>query len=100
MLTESVDKEAYVATLMHAAEHGAVELQTGRRGWTITDKARARRLGAGWTRSPAASPTCCPAPGSSFVAARKDVKAGKRLKTEVAVVRDRTPRRGRVSRAS
>ncbi|MDQ4052506.1 MAG: DUF2207 domain-containing protein, partial [Actinomycetota bacterium] len=38
ILTESIDKEAYVASLMHAAQHGAVDLQRGRDSWTITDK--------------------------------------------------------------
>ncbi len=37
VLNESIDRTAYVATLMHAAEHGAVDLGRTGKAWTITD---------------------------------------------------------------
>ena len=61
-----VDDEAFVATLMHAAEKGAIDLDRDD-GWTITDKA-GPPAGPGSTRSPPASPSCSAAPGTSFTA--------------------------------
>ena len=83
VLTESIDKEAYVATLMHAAQHGAVDLQRGHDSWVITDKGGPD----GWRGLDEVSSGVAhllSGPGTSFVAARKDVKAGERLKTEIA----------------
>ena len=83
VLTESIDKEAYVATLMHAAQHGAVDLQKGQDSWVITDKGGPD----GWRGLDEVTSGVAhllSGPGTSFVAARKDVKAGERLKTEIA----------------
>jgi hypothetical protein len=83
ILTESIDKEAYVATLMHAAQHGAVDLQRGPDSWTITDKGGPE----GWRgldQVTSGVAHLLSGPGTSFVAGKKDVKAGERLKTEVA----------------
>ena len=44
VLTESIDKEAYVATLMHAAQHGAVDLQRGHGQLGHHGQGRARRV--------------------------------------------------------
>ncbi len=89
ILTETIDKEAYVATLMHAAEHGAVDLQKGPDSWVITDK----RGPEGWRGLDEVSGGVAhllSGPGTSFVAARKDVKAGERLKTELADFESKT----------
>ena len=44
--SETVDRTTYVATLMHAAEKGAIDLTRGQNdSWTITDKAGAGGLG-------------------------------------------------------
>ena len=83
LLTESIDKEAYVATLMHAAQHGAVDLQRGQDSWVITDKGGPD----GWRGLDEVTSGVAhllSGPGTSFVAGKKDVKAGERLKTEVA----------------
>ena len=61
VLNESIDRTAYVATLMHAAEHGAVDLGRTGKAWTITD-AGGTSGGTGWTRSRRGSRTCWAAP--------------------------------------
>jgi hypothetical protein len=89
LLTESIDKEAYVATLMHAAQHGAVDLQRGQDSWTITDKGGPE----GWRgldQVTSGVAHLLSGPGTSFVAGKKDVKAGERLKTEVAAFETNT----------
>jgi hypothetical protein len=83
MYSESVDRTTYVATLMHAAEKGAVDLTRGAdQSWTISDKAGPQ----GWTGlDPVTTDTAhiLGGPGSSFTAGKHDVAAGQRLKTEL-----------------
>ena len=45
LVTEKVDDEQYVATLMYAAEKGAIDLDRADGAWTITDKQGAAGLG-------------------------------------------------------
>jgi hypothetical protein len=82
--SETVDRTTYVATLMHAAEHGAIDLTRGQNdSWTITDKAGP----AGWAGlDPVTTDVAhiLGGPGSSFTASKKDVSAGLRLKDEIA----------------
>ena len=83
IFTETIDRETYVATLLHAAERGAVELDGGAATWRITDKAGA----AGWAGlDPVTTGVAhlLGGPGSSFVASPTDVEAGKRLQKEIA----------------
>ena len=83
LVTEEIDDEQYVATLMYAAEKGAIDLNRTGEVWTITDKAGA----AGWAGlDPVTSGVAhlLGGPGTSFLAAPGDVEAGKRLKTEIA----------------
>ncbi|MDQ4055638.1 MAG: DUF2207 domain-containing protein, partial [Actinomycetota bacterium] len=83
ILTESIDREAYVATLLYAAERGAIDLQKNGDAWVITDKQGA----AGWAGLDEASLDIAQllgGPGTSFVASPKDVEAGKRLQTEIS----------------
>jgi hypothetical protein len=83
ILTEGIDREAYVATLMHAAQHGAIDLQKGQDSWTITDKGGPE----GWRGLDEVSSGVAhllSGPGSSFTAGKKDVSAGERLKEEIA----------------
>ncbi|NYJ02765.1 putative membrane protein YgcG [Nocardioides thalensis] len=82
ILTEGVNRQAYVATLLHAAEHGAVDLQRHPDGWTITDKNGAHGW-AGLDHVTTGIASLLSGPGTSFVAGRKDVSAGQRLKTEI-----------------
>ncbi|MGZ6745669.1 MAG: DUF2207 domain-containing protein [Nocardioides sp.] len=83
LLTEDVDRSAYVATLMHAAEKGAVTLDRRDDGWAITDQKGAEGW-AGLDPVTAGVAHLLGGPGSTFVAAKKDVAAGQRLKSEVA----------------
>ena len=81
--SETVDRTTYVATLMHAAEKGAIDLTRGQNdSWTITDKAGP----AGWAGLDPVTTDIAHilgGPGSSFTAQKKDVSAGLRLKSEV-----------------
>ncbi len=81
--SETVDRTTYVATLMHAAERGAIDLTRGEKdSWTIRDKAGP----AGWAGLDPVTTDIAHilgGPGSSFTAQKKDVSAGLRLKQEV-----------------
>jgi hypothetical protein len=83
ILSETVDRTTYVATLMHAAEKGAVDLTRGPNGsWTITDKAGPQ----GWAGLDAVTTDAAHilgGPGTSFTASSRDVSAGQRLKSEL-----------------
>src|SRR5919107_944204 len=85
MLSEGVDRRAFVASLMHAAEHGAVDLQRGgdNQSWTIKDKAGPQ----GWAGLDPVTTSVAgllSGPGSQFVAHRKDVAAGQVLQSQVS----------------
>jgi uncharacterized membrane protein YgcG len=81
---ETVDRETYVATLMHAAEKEAIDLTRDGDTWTIKD----RNGPAGWAKL---DPVTLGAahilggPGSTFTANKKDVAAGKRLRDEISL---------------
>lgn len=82
LLTEDVDSEQYVATLMYAADKGAIDLNQDNGAWTITDKNGAQ----GWAGlDPVTSGVAhlLGGPGSSFTARPNDVEGGKRLKSEI-----------------
>lgn len=82
ILTEKIDREQYVASLLYAAERGAIELDRTGDAWQITDKAGA----AGWAGlDPVTSGIAglLSGPGTTFVADRKDVDAGRRLSSEI-----------------
>ena len=83
ILDETVDRSTYVATLMHAAEKGAVDLTRGQGdAWTITDKAGPQ----GWAGLDPVTTDIAhilSGPGTSFTASKQDVSAGQRLKTEL-----------------
>jgi uncharacterized membrane protein YgcG len=81
--SEKVDRETYVATLMYAAEKGAVDLTHDGDTWTIKDK----NGPAGWAGlDPVTTDTAhlLGGPGATFTASKKDVAAGKRLGTEIS----------------
>lgn len=82
LLTERVENEGFVASIMQAAEHGAVNLQRDATGWTLTDSSGA----AGWAGLDAATRQVAgllSGPGASFSAGRESVSAGKTLKSEM-----------------
>jgi hypothetical protein len=81
--SETVDRTTYVASLMYAADKGAVDLTRGANdSWTITDKAGPQ----GWAGLDPVTTDIAHilgGPGSSFTASKKDVSAGLRLKDEL-----------------
>lgn len=82
VLTEKVGREAFVASIMQAAEKGAVDLTRSAGGWSIVDKAGA----AGWAgldRVTSGMAGLLTGPHSSFTANGSDVQAGERLKREL-----------------
>ena len=89
LVTEDVDDEQYVATLMYAAEHGAIDLGRADDAWTITDKQGAAG-GAGLDEVTSSVAHLLGGPGTSFTASPDDVSAGKRLKTEIASFEEHT----------
>ncbi len=83
ILDETIDRRGYVASLLHAAEHGAVDLRRDGDNWTITDKAGPQ----GWAGLDPVTTSIAgilSGPGSSFVASKKDVTGGQRLQSEVS----------------
>ena len=82
--SESIDREAYVATLMYAAEKEAIELTRDNDTWSIKD----RNGPNGWAGlDPVTLGTAhiLGGPGTAFTANKKDVQAGKRLRDEIAL---------------
>ena len=89
LLEEDVDEETYVATLMYAAEHGAIDLDKTGDAWTVTDQAGP----SGWAGLDPVTGSVAhllSGPGSTFVATPKDVEAGKRLKSEIESFEEKT----------
>ncbi|CAN5446726.1 DUF2207 domain-containing protein [soil metagenome] len=81
VLTETSTRMGYVASLMHAAEHGAIDLAKTGKAWTITDKGGAD----GWQDLDPVTLSVAHllgGPGTSFTADPDSVPAGLRLKTE------------------
>ncbi|HEX2896359.1 MAG TPA: DUF2207 domain-containing protein, partial [Marmoricola sp.] len=85
ILTEKVEDKAFVATMMYAAEHGAVQLNQDGRAWTITGTGDPAAWGKvdGVTRLAAQSLGVVDG-GTSFTASPKSVSAGKQLKEVLA----------------
>jgi uncharacterized membrane protein YgcG len=79
---ERVDHQAFVGSLLWAAEKGAVDLKREPDGWTLTDKAGA----PGWANvDPVTSRVArlVGGPGGQFTVRRKDVTAGQELQSEI-----------------
>ncbi|MCZ4500334.1 MAG: hypothetical protein JWQ74_2889 [Marmoricola sp.] len=82
LLTEKVENKAFVATMMYAAEQGAVTLQQDGAAWTMTGTDKPET----WAKLDAVTAQSGEAlgvlnPGGSFTASSQDVAAGKQLKT-------------------
>ena len=83
VFTERAEKEAFVGTVLHAAERGAVKVDRADGAWTITDVAGP----AGWARLDETTGRIArllPGEGGSFVALPRDVGTGKILQSELA----------------
>lgn len=80
---ERVDHEAFVGSLLWAAEKGAVDLRREEDGWTIADRAGEQ----GWANVDPVTARLARllgGPGGSFTARRKDVTAGRELQSEIS----------------
>jgi uncharacterized membrane protein YgcG len=88
VVTERVDQHAFVASMLWAAQQGAVELSRDGDSWTITDKAGAE----GWARLDRATVAVAPllgGAGGSFRAS-KDVESGRILQKRIAAFQKET----------
>lgn len=83
ILREKVDRTAYVASLLYAAERGAVHLDRSGQTWTITD-ARGPEGWEGLDEVTYGLADILPGPRGSFTADPRSVEAGRRLKKEIA----------------
>jgi len=82
LLTERVGQESFVASVMHAADRGAVTLERHSDRWVITDGNGA----AGWNGLDAATRQVAgllSGPGASFTANPTSASSGAKLKSEI-----------------
>ncbi|MFC5175818.1 DUF2207 domain-containing protein [Nocardioides taihuensis] len=82
ILTEGIKREAFVASILQAAEKGAVTLGHDGDRWSLTDKAGP----AGWRPVDPVTGTVArllDGPGDTFTADPSSVSAGKKLKSRV-----------------
>lgn len=85
LLTEKVENKAFVATMMYAAEQGAVTMNQNGADWTLTGTDKTDT----WAKLDAVTAQSgqslgVVSPGASFTASSKDVEAGKQLKTALS----------------
>ena len=85
VLDERVGREQFVATVLHAAEQGAVDVQRSASGWTLQDR-------GGWDRVDQVSAGLAALTGGSgtFTATTGGVEAGRRLKEQLSQFEDDT----------
>jgi len=85
LLTEEVERKTFVATMMYAAEKGAVKLDQSDRSWSLTgtDNAEAWNQVDGVTQLVGSQLNVVGA-GQSFSASAKSVSAGLQLKNTLA----------------
>ena len=89
VMTEKVDQQAFVASLLWAAQQGAVDLRRDGDTWTITDKSGP----AGWANLDRATTAVAPllgGAGGQFTASRKDVASGRVLQSRIAAFQKET----------
>jgi Predicted membrane protein (DUF2207) C-terminal domain/Predicted membrane protein (DUF2207) N-terminal domain len=82
VLAERIGKRSFVASLLQAAEHGAVSLERSGKSWTIAD-ARGTEGWRGLDPVTMKVAGLIPGPGAAFTAGRKDVTAGKALQKQL-----------------
>ncbi|HEX7717343.1 MAG TPA: DUF2207 domain-containing protein, partial [Marmoricola sp.] len=91
ILTEKIEDEAFVATMMYAAEKGAVTLSQDGKKWTITGTGDA----AAWAKVDGVTQLAGQSlgvlgSGTSFTASPKSVSAGEKLKEVLSGFRSNT----------
>lgn len=84
ILTEKVDNEAFVATMMHAAEKGAVTLDQDGGAWTIASTAHPDWDAVDVVTMQAGHSLGVTSPGATFSASPSAVSAGKKLKSSLS----------------
>ena len=91
LLTEKIDKTAFVATMMYAAENGAVQLSQDGKAWTITGTGDPAAWGKvdGVTQLAGQSLGVVQG-GQSFTASPKSVTAGQKLKEVLGTFKSNT----------
>ncbi|MBA2954404.1 DUF2207 domain-containing protein [Nocardioides sp. MAH-18] len=89
LVTEQVDEQQYVATLLYAAERGAITLDRTGEGWTITDNGGPEAW-AGLDPVTSGIAHVLSGPGTSFTANADSVEDGKRMKAEIAAFESST----------
>ena len=87
---ERVEDKGFVATLMHAAEQGAVKLTRDGEGWTVQGRGGSWRHLDDVTRR--ALQQLIGAHGDSFTVSKDDVLAGQQLQAALAAYKDDTRR--------
>jgi hypothetical protein len=85
VLEERVGREQFVATVLHAAEQGAVDVRRSESGWTIQDR-------GGWDRVDQVSAGLASLTGGSgtFSATTGGVESGRRLQEQLSRFEDET----------
>jgi uncharacterized membrane protein YgcG len=85
VLEERVGREQFVATVLHAAEQGAVDVRRSESGWTIQDR-------GGWDRVDQVSAGLATLTGGSgtFSATTGGVESGRRLQEQLSQFEDET----------
>jgi hypothetical protein len=89
VVTERVDNTQFVASLLWAAQQGAIDLRRDGDTWTITDKSGPD----GWAKVDPVTASVAPllgGPGGSFSASRGDVSSGRALQTRIAAFEGET----------
>ena len=98
VVTERVDNQAFVASLLWAAQQGAIDLTRDGDTWTITDKAGQ----AGWAKLDPVTAAVAPllgGPGGTFQAsAQRRRRSGKVLQSRIAAFETETARLGQAER--
>ena len=83
IFTEQISRTAYVASIMEAAEKGAVDLARDGTSWTLVDK----QGEAGWAKTDeitARIGRLVGGPGGCFTTASGDVDSGEKLQSQIA----------------
>jgi uncharacterized membrane protein YgcG len=89
VMTEKVDQRDFVASMLWAAQQGAVEIERDGDAWTIKDKTGPE----GWAKLDRATTAVAPllgGAGGSFTASRKDVASGQILQARIAAFQKET----------
>jgi hypothetical protein len=83
VMTETVQQRDFVASMLWAAQEGAIDLKRDGDAWTITDKGGPEA----WAKLDRATTAVAPllgGAGGSFTASRKDVASGRILQARIA----------------